>query len=116
MPSVCEALSAIEVMQAAAAARAEEAEKRKRRSKDFYASQPWRRLRYAALRANREKHGCITCEVCGSTEGPFDCDHITPLSKDWSKRLDPANVQIACRACNFGKGNRDSIDWREPAP
>lgn len=78
----------------------------------FYSSVPWRRLRYAAMRANREKHGSVTCEVCGTRAGPFHGDHIVPLSKDWSRRLDPSNVQIACEACNMGKSNTDAIDWR----
>lgn len=81
----------------------------------FYRSRAWKALRYSALRANREKHGRLTCEACGSTDGPFHGDHRVPLSKDWSRRLDPSNIQIMCEACNMGKGNTDSIDWTEPA-
>ena len=80
--------------------------------KPFYASQKWRRLRYAALRKNREKHGQITCEVCNEYTGPWHVDHIEPVSKNWARRLDPENVQIMCERCNLGKSNTDRIDWR----
>ena len=78
----------------------------------FYSSGSWRALRYATLRKNRERYGVLTCEVCKSTDGPFHCDHIEPLSLNWDRRLDPSNVQIMCDDCNLGKGNRDRIDWR----
>jgi 5-methylcytosine-specific restriction endonuclease McrA len=82
----------------------------------FYNSRTWKVLRYYALRENRERHGgVITCEVCGSTEGPWWVDHIVPVSVDWSLRLDPGNVQVMDRACNEGKGNRDTVDWRPAA-
>lgn len=79
----------------------------------FYSGLDWRRLRYSALRKNAIAHnGRSTCELCGSIEEPMHCDHIVPVSKDWSRRLDPTNVQILCGPCNTGKLNRDSIDWR----
>ena len=109
-----------EAIEAIAAAETERAARRARRpsrfdKKAFYASRAWRALRYRTLAANRGKYGRITCEVCKVTVGPFHADHIVPLSQDWSRRLDPTNVQIQCAACNTGKGNTDAIDWREPA-
>ena len=80
--------------------------------KTFYNSPAWRRLRYVALRANRLKHGQLTCVVCGTTQGPWHVDHIVPLSRDWSRRLDATNLQVACKLCNLGKSNTDSLDWR----
>jgi len=80
----------------------------------FYSSRSWRALRYATLCKNREQYAALTCEVCKSTDGPFHCDHIEPLSLNWHRRLDPTNVQVMCDDCNLGKGNRDQIDWREP--
>ncbi len=85
-----------------------------RQRRIFDSSQAWRRVRYAELRANREKYGRLTCEVCGTTEGPWHVDHVIPISIDWSRRLDPTNVQVACEPCNLGKSNTNSIDWRDP--
>ena len=110
MPSLSECSAAIDAAQAAHEAR-RAAKPTRETKKDFYQSQSWRRLRYAALRANREKFGRLTCEVCGGTDGPWHADHRVPLSKNWSKRLDPNNVQIMCEACNLGKGNTDSLNW-----
>lgn len=77
----------------------------------FYTSQPWRSLRYAALK----KHGAA-CQCCGgtakSTGSPLHVDHIKPRSKypDLELRLD--NLQVLCEDCNMGKGGRDQTDWR----
>ena len=52
MPSVAEAALA------AVAARAVP-EKHRDRARRFYSSTGWRRLRYSALRANAQRHGCM---------------------------------------------------------
>lgn len=95
---------------AAAAQRAQEATRTQKRG--FYQSSAWRRLRYAVLRDNRQKHGRLTCEACGSRKGPWHVDHVVPVSKDWNRRLDRANLQVMCADCNMGKSNTDAIDWR----
>lgn len=77
----------------------------------FYQSPEWRKLRYEVL---REQGG--RCQLCGrsSKDGVvLHVDHIIPLSKDWSKRLDKNNLQVLCEDCNLGKSNTDSIDWRK---
>lgn len=77
----------------------------------FYNSKEWQNLRYAIL---REQKG--TCQLCGRTKKDgvvLHVDHIIPLSKDWSKRLDKNNLQVLCKDCNLGKSNTDSIDWRD---
>ena len=76
----------------------------------FYKSREWRELRYDILKSQVGK-----CHLCGRTRKDgviLHCDHIVPLSKDWSKRLDKSNIQILCDDCNIGKLNKDSIDWR----
>jgi 5-methylcytosine-specific restriction endonuclease McrA len=86
----------------------------------FYASVPWKRLRYKALAANAARNGGVACcELCGTTAAPgapLNGDHIEPLSKAWDRRLDPTNVQVLCGDCNHGKSNRDAIDWRPADP
>lgn len=79
-------------------------------AQDLYVSEEWRRLRYDIL---REQHGC--CQLCGRSRKDgvvLHVDHIIPLSKDWSKRLDRDNLQVLCEDCNLGKSNTDEIDWR----
>ena len=109
-------MGVVEDAAAAAAQYAKKPETHRDRSKRFYASLSWRRLRYKALAANAVRHGGKAhCDLCGATAVPgvpLDGDHIEPLSKNWARRLDSTNVQILCRPCNFGKGNRDNQDFR----
>jgi hypothetical protein len=82
----------------------------KKNAQALYESDAWRRLRYTVL---REQNGC--CQLCGRSRKDgviLHVDHIVPLSKDWSKRLDPTNLQVLCADCNLGKSNTDEIDWR----
>jgi 5-methylcytosine-specific restriction endonuclease McrA len=96
----------------------ERASKRKPRgAKWFYNSVAWKQLRYRTLAENarRQADGKPRCELCGTGAEPdnrLNVDHIVPLSKDWSKRLDPTNVQCLCSRCNHGKLNRDDTDFR----
>lgn len=69
----------------------------------FYKSVEWKRARYETLRRNPR------CSICGRgvKDGVvMQVDHIQPLSRRWDLRLAPANLQSACRGCNFGKGGR----------
>lgn len=78
--------------------------------KAFYQSIEWRKVRYEVLREQKGK-----CQCCGRSAKDgvvLNVDHIIPLSKDWSKRLDKDNLQVLCEDCNLGKSNTDSIDWR----
>ena len=82
------------------------------RIKAFYQSYEWRAARYDALKANDGR-----CELCGANKGDgamLNVDHIKPLKHHWEKRLDLDNLQVLCGACNHGKGNRDTTDWRGP--
>lgn len=73
----------------------------------FYLSYEWRRVRYEAIK----KYG-RACMACGNTTGPAHVDHIKPRSKFPELELDIANLQILCEACNMGKSNKFSDDWR----
>lgn len=76
----------------------------------FYKSLEWRVLRYKFLKESRGY-----CSICGRNAkhgAILHVDHIVPLSKDWSRRLDETNLQVLCEDCNIGKLNTDAIDWR----
>ena len=70
-------------------------------------------LRYEALKRAGKR-----CELCGVEEGdsnyenrlPLHVDHIVQRSKGGSNDIE--NLQVLCRACNLGKGNRDDTDFR----
>lgn len=50
-----------------------------------------------------------TCAYCGDTEGPFDFDHIFPVSKGGTN--DPSNLTVACASCNRSKGGKTLREW-----
>lgn len=79
-------------------------------TKRFYRSYEWKKLRYQILKRDNR-----TCLLCGATAGNgvvLNVDHIKPLKKFWSLRLDPENLQTLCGECNHGKGNWDETNWR----
>lgn len=47
------------------------------------------------------------CKLCGRRppEVVLHVDHIIPLTVDWSRRMDPNNLQVLCADCNIGKSN-----------
>lgn len=78
----------------------------------FYTSQPWRELRYEALKI----HGAA-CQCCGRTRkdgAVIHVDHIKPRSKYPHLELEITNLQILCEDCNLGKLHKDETDWRQP--
>jgi 5-methylcytosine-specific restriction protein A len=87
------------------------------RAKRFYASWPWRKLRFQILAENAERHGGTPqCELCAAPAGNgvvLHVDHIVALSLDWLKRLDPRNLQVLCGTCNQGKTNGPARDFRQ---
>jgi 5-methylcytosine-specific restriction endonuclease McrA len=76
--------------------------------KDFYKTREWREVRYKVL----VKYGKI-CQCCGETSGYIHVDHIEPRSLFPLKELDINNLQVLCEACNIGKTNQDTTDWRQ---
>jgi 5-methylcytosine-specific restriction endonuclease McrA len=109
MTTVAEAIAAI-------VDRPKPAPKYATRAKKFRASFAWRRLRYRILSENAKHNGgAARCELCGRSRADgviLHVDHIVPLSKDWSRRLDPSNMQVLCADDNGGKSNRDDFDFR----
>lgn len=80
-------------------------------SRDFFASQAWRAIRYQVLRERGGK--CCACGRAPSTHPGVvvHVDHVKPRSKYPELALVKANLQVLCEDCNLGKGNSDSIDW-----
>ena len=76
--------------------------------KEFYKTREWRDVRYKALVKFRKK-----CQACGETGGYIHVDHILPRSKYPGRELDINNLQVLCEACNIGKSNTDTTDWRD---
>jgi len=76
----------------------------------FYESREWKELRYRVL----ERHG-TNCQCCGAgrkTGAVVHVDHIKPRSKYPELALEFDNLQVLCEACNIGKSNKFSTDWR----
>ncbi len=42
------------------------------------------------------------CTYCGTTDGPFHCDHVIPVSRGGMSDL--SNLTTACSSCNIKKG------------
>jgi hypothetical protein len=79
-------------------------------SPEFLASSAWRRLRFFVLtkRGNR-------CECCGAspaTGAVMNVDHVKPRKTHPHLALEESNLQVLCDACNHGKGNWSTKDWR----
>lgn len=81
------------------------------RSEDFYNSRDWQACRFDAL---KKSNGC--CTLCGRSPREhgvvLHVDHIKPRSKAPHLQLCRDNLQVLCKDCNMGKGNRDDTDWR----
>src|SRR3990167_289109 len=81
-------------------------------SKEFLQSDAWYSLRYQALK----KYGrrCMCCGATPDDGAKIHVDHIKPRSKFPDLALELENLQILCKACNFGKSNVDISDFRPP--
>lgn len=51
------------------------------------------------------------CTYCGDLLGPFEVDHIRPLSRGGTN--DRANLTSACVSCNTQKSNLLVHEWRQ---
>ena len=72
----------------------------------------WRELRRAYIA------DVGVCAACGSTSGPWDLDHVVPITDggEWWG----ANLQLLCRPCHIEKTRRERErpnperdEWRE---
>ncbi len=54
----------------------------------------------------RDKYRCV---YCGTTDGPFDCDHVVPVSRGGENSLE--NLSCACASCNRSKGSKTPEEW-----
>lgn len=80
----------------------------------FYSSPAWLALRYQALKA--QNRSCSCCGDVGNADNPLQVDHIKPRSTHPDLALSLSNLQVLCRRCNLGKGNKDTIRWNvEPS-
>jgi hypothetical protein len=68
---------------------------------------PW--IPLAVQRFVHERDG-ENCAYCGTTEGPFHLDHVTP----WAIGGDhtPENLTVCCAQCNWSKGSKTLSEWR----
>lgn len=85
---------------------------RDQQAKAFYNSPEWRALRLQVL--ERDHHLCVLCLAEKRITRAEHVDHIVPISRDWSRRLDPSNCRSLCAACHnrvraeqAGGGRRD---------
>lgn len=79
-------------------------------SREFLETYEWRKLRMQTLL--RYGPRCMCCGATPQTGAVMNVDHIKPRLTHPELALDPENLQILCNACNHGKGNWDTTDWR----
>ncbi|MEN0652403.1 MULTISPECIES: HNH endonuclease [Hyphobacterium] len=49
------------------------------------------------------------CVYCGTTEGPFEIDHVIPVAR--GGRHHRRNFALACQPCNRRKGAKTPEEW-----
>jgi 5-methylcytosine-specific restriction enzyme A len=79
--------------------------KRNKKSKEFYNSTEWMKVRHAAL--VRDKYLCVHCLKSNRITKADVVDHIIPITVDWSKRLSLDNLQSLCHTCHNRKTAED---------
>jgi 5-methylcytosine-specific restriction enzyme A len=79
--------------------------KRNQKSKAFYKSIEWQKVRTAAL--IRDRYLCQHCLKKKQITKAYIVDHITPVLVDWEQRLNINNLQSLCNPCHNSKTNDD---------
>ncbi|MBW3492284.1 HNH endonuclease [Bacillus sp. FDAARGOS_1420] len=78
---------------------------RNKSSRSFYNSRLWKDMRELMYRRD---HGlCVPCRSKDIIQIGDVVDHIIPIRVDWSKRLEPTNLQTLCHACHNKKTKED---------
>lgn len=67
----------------------------------------------ASLRAQIFERDGEQCQYCDSLTGPFEIDHIHPVSRGGTNT--PSNLVVACRECNRSKRDKLVDEWLQPA-
>lgn len=67
---------------------------------------------WAELRAAVFERDAYQCVYCGTKEGPFECDHVHPLTLGGVSQM--WNLATACKPCNRSKGGKTLNDWKRP--
>jgi 5-methylcytosine-specific restriction enzyme A len=77
------------------------------RSKKFYHSSAWKKVReLIKIRDNGLCQHCLSDKRI--TVGTI-IDHIVPITDDWNKRLEEDNLQLLCQSCHNKKTAEDSM-------
>lgn len=76
----------------------------------FYKTTAWKKL---SRRTLQEKPICAECYRHGIVKMAKLVDHIVPIREDWSKRLDPDNLQSLCYECHVKKSRVDHARERK---
>jgi 5-methylcytosine-specific restriction enzyme A len=84
--------------------------KRNKKSKEFYNSTEWLKVRQAALA--RDKYLCVHCLKSNRITKADVVDHIIPITVDWCKRLSLDNLQSLCHTCHNRKTTEDKRKYK----
>jgi len=64
---------------------------------------------WAAIRAIVFARDGHQCTYCSTSTGPFECDHVHPISRGGSNEM--GNLTTACVQCNRSKGDKLLAEW-----
>jgi hypothetical protein len=68
---------------------------------------------WAVVRARILRRDGEVCAYCATTNGPFEIDHIHPISRGGSNW--DGNLCVACLPCNRSKSDKTVAEWRASA-
>ena len=81
-----------------------------KRSRKFYNSTEWKRLRNHFIQVNPL---CVECDKIGLIEPAVDIDHITPLKDNYGKALEWENLQGLCKKHHTQKTVKENSGKKE---
>lgn len=64
---------------------------------------------WAVLRQQVLEFDNFTCQYCGRTTGPLECDHMMPYSRGGADEFE--NLITACKPCNRSKSRKTVSEW-----